>query len=313
MSTMRAIIVDSLALMRLAIHEVPLPTIGSNEVMVQVKATSLNLGEVRHSRTADEGYRPGWDVAGIVVQSSPLGNLSVGTRVVGFVEPGAWAEYVAVPLDSLAVLPDSVSFKQAATLPGAGLTALHAVEHGGTLSGKKVLVTGASGGVGHFAVQLATLNGGTVTGLIRRAEVEPMVRAAGAKFIAMGDDASAASHLGPFDLIIESVGGRTLSTALRLLAPDGTCVSFAASSAVEVAFDARRFFATGGATLYGLLLPHELKRRSASQGLEILVDLVASKQLYPHVSLEDSWTQVSSLARQLLERRASGKIVMYID
>src|SRR5207245_2791439 len=91
----------------------------------------------------------------------------VGSRVVGMVDQAGWAEQVAVPASRIAVLPDSVSFAAAATLPVAGLTALRALRLGGMLLGRRVLVTGASGGVGHLAVQMAARSGAQVTAVIR--------------------------------------------------------------------------------------------------------------------------------------------------
>ena len=90
--------------------------------------------------------------------------------MVGIVQSGAWAERVAVPVEHLAELPEAVSFEQASTLPVAGLTALRSLELGGFIVGKRVLVTGASGGVGRFAIQLAKLAGAHVTAVARRTD-----------------------------------------------------------------------------------------------------------------------------------------------
>lgn len=94
----------------------------------------------------------------------------------GLLPSGAWAERAAVPTNAPAALPDGVSFAEAATLPVAGLTALYALEKGGDLLGRTTLVTGASGGAGHFAVQLARTAGYGVVALIRRPEHEQLVR-----------------------------------------------------------------------------------------------------------------------------------------
>src|SRR5207237_8120600 len=111
----------------------------------------------------------------------------VGERVVGFLPEGAWAQRVVVPKNALAELPDKVTFSQAATFPVAGLTALHALGKGGPLLGKRVLVTGATGGVGDFAVQLARLAGAHVTASVRRADQIPAVRQPGAHDVGVGD------------------------------------------------------------------------------------------------------------------------------
>ena len=150
--------------------EVPDPTPRPDEALVEVKAFSLNRGETRRLQTLEAGTVTGWDLAGTVRQPAHDGGPAAGARVVGLVNPGAWAELVAVKLEHLAELPEGISVEQAATLPVAGLTALRALEVAGFVLEKRVLVTGASGGVGRFAIQLANLAGAHVTGIARRAE-----------------------------------------------------------------------------------------------------------------------------------------------
>ena len=120
---------------------------------------------------------------------------------------GAWAELVAVPTAVLAEIPDTVTFAQTATLPVAGLTALYAVEKGGFLLNRKVLVTGASGGVGHFACQLARQAGASVVAVVRRAERAASVKEMGAHEIVIGEDLSLARPFGPYHLIVDTLGG----------------------------------------------------------------------------------------------------------
>jgi NADPH:quinone reductase-like Zn-dependent oxidoreductase len=153
---MRAVVIDETAPGRLTIGRVPRPTPKPSEALVQVAAISLNRGEVRTALAAATGWRPGWDYAGTVVQPAADGaGPAAGTRVVGAAPIGAWCEYIAAAPPSLASLPDAVSFEAAATLPVAGGTALHALRHGPQKSGRRVLITGASGGVGVYAIQLA--------------------------------------------------------------------------------------------------------------------------------------------------------------
>src|SRR5437773_4607513 len=211
----RAVVVDPEAPGRLVIRSVPEPTPDRGEAIVRVRAISLNRGEVRRAGMAAAGWRPGWDLAGVVERAAADGSgPSVGARVVGFLPEGAWAQRVAVPKNALAVLPDKVTFSQAATFPVAGLTALLALSKAGPLLGKRVLVTGATGGVGDFAVQLARLGGAHVTASVRRADQVPAVRALGAHDVVVGDEIP---RLPKHDLIIESVGGKTLGSALAAL------------------------------------------------------------------------------------------------
>jgi NADPH:quinone reductase-like Zn-dependent oxidoreductase len=223
---------------------------------------------------------------------------------------GAWAERVAVPANALAELPDKVSFSQAATFPVAGLTALHALAKGGLLLGRRVLVTGATGGVGDFAVQLARLAGAHVTASVRRDDQVATARELGAHDVVVGDTIPATPK---YDLIVDSVGGRTLGTALAALNRAATCVTLGVSAGAEVTFDARQFFVAGRTTLYGLYLFTELLSEPASVGLRRLAELVAAGQLSPHVSLERPWGEIAQVAQDLMARRFPGKAVLIVD
>jgi len=260
---------------------------------------------------ATAGWRPGWDLAGEVERAAPDGSgPRVGARVVGLLPEGAWAERVAVPTQALAELPAAVTFSQAATLPVAGLTALHALEKRGLLLGRRVLVTGATGGVGDFAVQLARRAGAHVTANARRADQAPALRQRGAHEVTVGDAIPSSPK---YDLVIESVGGRTLGTALAALERGGVCVTLGVSASPEVTFDARQFFATGRTTLYGFYLFTELGTELPSFGLRRLAELVAAGQLVPHISLERPWGEVGRVAQDLMNRRFPGKAVLTLD
>jgi NADPH2:quinone reductase len=311
MSSIRAIVVDPDAAGRFVIREVAAPRPGPSEVLVQVEAISLNRGEVLYSQP---GSRPGWDLAGIVIKQAADGTgPQVGSRVVGIPpNAGAWAEQVALPTNMLAVIPDSVTFAQASTLPTAGLTALRAVEKGGLLLNKRVLITGSTGGVGHFAHQLARISGAYIVGTARQARNEAVVREAGADEVIVGDDLSPARAYGPYDLIIESLGGKALASVLPLLAPWGICVTLGWSVSPEVTFDLSSFNATGGVTLYGLRMSTEFQRRAASPDLARLAQLVAEQQLRTPIEVQASWQDVGEIAQRLLQRQFTGKAVLHL-
>lgn len=230
MARIRAVLVDKGAPANLSLGEIEEPSPAPSEALVRVSAISLNRGEVRRAQAAKPGFNPGWDLAGTVEKEAADGTRPpAGARVVGLLPSGAWAELAAVPTNSLSELPENVSFEQAATLPVAGLTALYTLEKGGGLLGRNVLVTGASGGAGHFGVQLARLSGARVVALVRREENEGLVREAGAHEVAVGEDAESFGAFGPYHLILESVGGKVLGDTVGMLATGGICVAFGAS------------------------------------------------------------------------------------
>lgn len=314
MSEMRAVVVDPELPGRLAIKPVPVPQPKPSEALVRVSSFSLNLGEVRRTRSAEAGWRPGWDIAGTVEVAAPDGSgPPAGTRVVGLMSNGGWAEKAAVPTNALAPLPFGVEFGVASTLPVAGLTALYALEKAGSLLERKVLVTGASGGVGHFACQIGRQAGAWVIGLVRHESRQDLVRSAGAHEVVVSADPADAAHFGPYNVVLESVGGSTFAHSVKTLAPDGICVVYGVSAGADVQLNAAEFFLTGGASIYGFILFHELRRDPASNGLARLVKLLQAGSLKPHVERESAWTDIAAVASDLLERRVPGKAVLHVE
>jgi NADPH:quinone reductase-like Zn-dependent oxidoreductase len=281
----------------------------AHEALVSVHAVSLNRGEVRRLERMEPGTVAGWDLAGTVSRPAADGHgPAEAARVVGLKLSGAWAERVAVPTEFLAELPEGISFAQAATLPVAGLTALRALEIGGFVLGKRVLVTGASGGVGRFAIQLAALAGAHVTAVARRTE----------GLAELGADAvlpELPSEGETFDVILDAIGGPVLGAALQRVAPRGTVVSFAATVPEPVSYPTRELFSRApGAVLHGLYIFDELDHtRTAAADLRRLADLVASGRVDPQIDLTTSWSEAPSAIQALLDRRVAGKAVLTLD
>jgi NADPH:quinone reductase-like Zn-dependent oxidoreductase len=301
---MRALVADGSAPGRIAVHDVPEPTPAPGEVLVAVRAFSINRGELRMLGTAADGWRPGWDFTGIL-QSDLEHGPQAGARVVGIRQGGAWAERVAAPRDWLAELPDGVSFAQAAALPAAGLAALRMLRLGPAILGRRVLVTGATGGVGRFAIQLAHLGGAEVTALVSSRSA----RAAGLADLGADEVVSDIAHLrGRFDLILESVGGETLGRLVTMLDPQGTLVMFGNSSGDATTFDVRDVYNGALVRLQGFEL--FFGGDPFGRDLGYLARLVAEGKLDPQLAGEMPWEQITAALDRLRSRDIAGKLVL---
>src|SRR5580692_1706610 len=208
---MRAVVNSPNAAAPVELREVPEPQPAPNEALVEVRAFSLNRGELRLLQVRPEGWRPGQDISGVVLRAAADGDgPRAGERVVALTDNAGWAERAAVPAHRMAVLPDNVLIEEAAALPVAGLTALRTLRHGAPLLGKRVLVTGAAGGVGNLAVQLAARSGARVTAVVGNDERAKVLDGLGAaEIVTRIDDAP-----GRFELILEAAGGASLTAAI---------------------------------------------------------------------------------------------------
>ena len=307
---MLALVAAPNALAKVELRDVPEPSPSPGEALVAVRAISLNRGEVNRTMQAADGWRPGWDIAGEVIQSALDGSgPPVGSRVVGLLPEGGWCERVAVSTAHLSAIPDGCSFAAAAALPVAGLTALRGLGVAGRLLGKRVLVTGGAGGVGRFAVQLGKLGGAEMTAVVGRPERGADLEELGADQVVVGIEAA----VGPFDLILESVGGASLARAMTLIGRGGTVVTLGNSSREDTTFDTRDFFFAGG-RLYGFhLVLHEIVAEPAGPDLGYLARLVAAGKLDPQIAAEASWHEAGPLLQALMDRQINGKAVLHLD
>jgi len=289
--------------------EVAEPVPMSDEAVVEVHTFSFNRGELALLAGRPEGWRPGQDIAGVVVQPAADGSgPAKGTRVVALVDGAGWSQQVAAPTARMAALPDSVSFASAATLPVAGLTALRTLRQGGSLLGQRVLITGAAGGVGRFAVQLAALAGAEVTGVVRHPDRAIGLSERGATAVV----ANILEAEGLFDLILESAGGASLAGAISKVAPGGTVVMFGNSSREQTPISFSNFAGHAGARLLAFFIYESGTPASMGVDLAKLVSLVAAGKLKPEIGLEDSWHNVYRAAAALRDRKVNGKAVFHV-
>jgi NADPH:quinone reductase-like Zn-dependent oxidoreductase len=193
------------------------------------------------------------------------------------------------------------------------LTGWLALEKSGGLLQRKVLVTGASDGGGYFAVQLAREGGAQVVAQVRHADSVELVRGIGAHQVVVGVEAAGAADYGPYDLIVDSMGGTVLASLLKLLAPDGLAIAYLASTDAALTFDLHAFLETGGLRLYGLSIFHELRQVAPRAGLTRLAALVAAGRLRPLIAAEASWSAIDPMAQALLESASPGKTVLLVD
>jgi NADPH:quinone reductase len=297
---------------RIELLEVADPEPVPNQALVEVRAVSLNRGEcVTLRQQTEDGWRPGWDVAGVVLRQSVDGTgPASGTRVLGWVNGGSWAERTAIRTDHMAELPEGLGFDVAATLPVAGLTALGTLARRGALLGTRVAITGAAGGVGRFAVQLAHRGGAHVTGIVGRPERAQGLAELGADHVVMELERQGE----PFDLILESVGGASLAAAIDRLAPEGLVASIGNSSNETTSFDPRILYRKGAPRIEGFFVTWELlHRRIGSEELSYLASLAATGGLESRIDLRVGWHDAVAAVDALLERRVAGKAVLTID
>lgn len=301
---MRAVIYDPNAPAKLRLSDVADPVPDPSDVLIEVRATALNFGEVHwidHARRP--GEVPGWDSAGVVVTPAAVGSgPPVGAHVVGFDGSGGWAQLRALPTENVAVLPDSVDFGAAAALPVAGVTALQAVRALGPVVGRRVLITGASGGVGRFAVQLAARAGAHVIAAVGSTARAEGLAELGAAEVVVG----LADVTEPVFGVLDNVGGQLLAEAFSLVGDGGSVQSIGMASGQPTAID---FEAERRLGVRKRLEPFTV-RMPLGPDLGYLVELLAAAEIDPQIGLRTSWEDVSQAAETLLDRRVAGKAVL---
>jgi NADPH:quinone reductase-like Zn-dependent oxidoreductase len=293
---------------RTVLGDVPDPEPAPDEALVAVEAFSINRGETFLLQRPREGWRPGQDVAGRVERAAPDGSgPPTGTRVVAHPPAGGWAPRVAVPTGAIATLPDDVAATSASTLGVAGLTALRLLREAGSLASRRVLLTGASGGVGHFVVEMAAAQGALVTAVSSSAERGERLLALGAAEVVT--DVEAAE--GPFDVALESVSGASLTAALLRTAPGGKVIWFGQAGLQPATLD---FSGAVSTAPYASIQPWTYWRTGASDAddLATLVRLVASGHLHPEIGLVADWHETPEALIALRDRRVRGNAVLTV-
>ncbi|WP_069463752.1 zinc-binding dehydrogenase, partial [Actinacidiphila rubida] len=279
----------------LRLDSVPEPEPGPGQALVAVAAVAVNRGELSVIGGLPPGSRLGWDVAGTVLRAAADGGgPAAGTRVLGLADLDGFAERVAIGTGRLAALPDGVDWPAAAALPVAGLTALYALRRAGRLLGRTVLVTGAAGGVGRIAVQLAAAAGARVIAWVGSAARTEGLAALGADVV----DLYGTAPTGPVDVVLDSCGGEVLTQAFHHVVPGGTVVCFGNTARAELRLPADWGRARPGVSIHYVYLFDEITRQDVARALAFLVQMAADERIDPQVALVADWTDPAPALRR---------------
>jgi len=309
----------------LHLEEVERPTITGDEVLVRVRAAGVDQG-VWHLMTglpylvrilgyglrAPKTRVPGMDIAGVIeAVGENVTQWRAGDEVFGMCD-GAFAEYARTGQENVASKPGNLTFEQAAAVPVSALTALQGLRDKGEIrAGQRVLIVGAGGGVGTFAVQLAKVFGADVTGVCSTAKVET-VRSIGADRVIdyTQDDFTQMDQR--YDLILDTGGNRPLSQLRRALTPRGTLVIVGGEGG-------GRWFGGTDRQLRALLLSpfvrHNLRTfvaQSSREDLQFLKESIEAGKVTPVIDRTYPLSEVPEAVRYLAEGRARGKLVITV-
>lgn len=302
----------------LELKEVERPRIGDGQVLVKVLASSVNAGDLFTVKGSPymirfsvgfprpKGHILGWDLAGVVEEvGSRVEDFRVGDEVFGGAE-GAFAEYAGLDPGKLAGKPSHLSFEEAAAVPTAAITALQRLRDGGRIGkGQKVLITGASGGVGSYAVQIAKSFGAEVTGVCRTDKVD-WVGSLGADHV-VDHTKEDFTEGGPrYDLILDNAGRWTFSAMKKALAPAGSILPNSGHGGM--AYVIKAFVLAAVSKKVGGMKIADMNGRD----LGVLKDLLEAGKLRSAVDRVFSLEEAAEALRYLDGGAVKGKVVIKV-
>jgi NADPH:quinone reductase-like Zn-dependent oxidoreductase len=306
-------------------EEVTTPTLGDNEVLIQIHAAAVNAGD-RHLMRGDPlmirltaGLRKpkhqilGADVAGrVAAVGRNVLQFQPGDAVFGDLSDsgfGAFAEYVAAPAHAVARKPVRMTFEEAAAVPSAAMTALQGLrDHGQIQSGQKVLINGASGGVGTFAVQIAKALGAEVTGVCSTRKVD-MVRSLGADHVIDYQQEDYTRNVQRYDIILDAAAYRSLADNQRALAPKGIYVLVGGSGAqfLQVMMLGRWRSKKHGQQFRTFV------KHPTQQDLTLVKELLEAGRIAPIIDRCYPLREATEALRYLESGHARGKVVITVE
>ena len=310
----------------LQLKDVEKPTPKDDEVLVKVQAASLNAGDWHALRGTpflqrlESGFpKPknlilGADGSGrIEAIGKSVAKFQPGDEIYGdlyWCGFGAFAEYVCIPEKSLALKPTNISFEEAAAVPQAAFTALHALRDQGQVQlGQKVLINGASGGVGTFAVQIAKAFGAEVTGVCSSQNLE-LVCSIGADHVIDYTQEDFTKNGQQYDLIVDIVANHSLSDLKRSLNPNGICVVVGFSTLVHMlkVTILGPWMSRIGSKKIGMLMPKE-----DETDLTFMKELLETGKIIPVIDKYYTFSELPEAIRYLEEGHARGKVVITVE
>ena len=300
------------------LREVARPAIKDDEVLVRVHAASLNAGDVFSLRGSPwlirlsvglprpKNYILGWDMAGrVAAVGSRVTRFKPGDEVFGS-DSGTLAEYMHVAEDKLALKPASLTFEQAAAVPTAAVAALLGLRDAGKIQpGQKVLINGASGGVGTFAVQIAKAFGAEVTGVCSTRNVE-LVQSIGADHVVDYTREDFTQNGRRYDLILDNVASRSFADLRRVLTQQGKIIPNSGHAGMGYVFKAYvlSLVRRQHGSMY-LAVPN-------SQNLAPLKDLIEAGKVTPVIDKTYPLSETPAAFRYLVKEHARGKVFITI-
>ena len=308
----------------LRLDDIDVPEPGTGAVLIRVRAAGVDRG-VWHLMTGEPylarlafGLRrprnrvPGMDVAGVVERiGAGVTGFAVGDEVFG-IGKGTYAEFAVAPTKKLAHVPEGLSFEHAAAVPISGLTALQAVRDVGTVQpGQSVLVIGASGGVGTYAVEIATAAGAEVTGVCSTAKMD-LVRSIGAAHVVDYTQDDVVELGKRYDVVIDIAGNRTLRHLRRMLAPKGTLVIVGGEAGGRWLGGIERNLR---AALWSPFIGQRMRAfisRERGEDIERLAEMIAAGEVRPIVERTFPLADAAAAIRQLEDGNARGKVVITV-
>ena len=308
----------------LELETVDLPALGDDEVLVRVRAASVNPRDWHYLRGLPYIMRPiglripkdgglGSDIAGQVeAVGRAVTRFRPGDEVYAFVLAGGFAEYARVPENVLGPKPANLSFEEAAAVPLAALTALQGLrDHGRVQPGQRVLVVGASGGVGTFAVQLAKLSGAEVTGVCSTRNLE-LVRSLGADHVIDYTREDFAGNGRRYDLVFQLAGTRSPAAIRHALTPKGRLILSSGESSGRWVGPMDRIVKAAALSPFvpQTLAPFEAKQ--SRDDLQVLKDLIEAGKLTPVIDRTYPLRETPEALRYLEKGHARGKVVITV-